>query len=229
MEAEEIGSGWNNSQVDDILATMKLRANFLKRPLNWVFAASSHLAVLRVLKDTREGMSGRAVARAAGFTHQACRQAIAKLETMGIIRRQGAGKTQLIQLNFDNLLVQEAILPLFEAEKKAMGSLRSSVRKEFEGRALSATVFGSVARKEEEPGSDLDLLLVAPKGSRDDLLEKAASLGRKTLAQYGLRVSPIVMTVAEARQRARRSEPLLANILSEGVDVLESRLEDVIR
>lgn len=202
--------------------------HYLKRPMDWVFSAPSHVGILRALKDAREGMSGRAVARAAGFTHQACRQAFAKLEALGLLERQGSGKTQLMRLNFENALVAEAILPLFRAERRALSALRGLIRQEFEGRARAATLFGSVARKEEKPGSDVDLLLVADGAAKSSLSERAAALGRRTSSRFGLRLSAIVLTPAELRRRARRSDPLIKNILSEGIDLLDARLAELL-
>lgn len=174
-------------------------------------------------------MSGRGVAREAGFTHRACSLALAKLETIGLIDRQGSGKTQLVRLNFEHLLVKEALLPMFAAEKRAMTSLRSFLRKEFEGETLAATLFGSVARREEEPGSDVDLLLVIERGSKSRLLSKSHALGDRLAQRYGMRLSPIVRTFRELRALHHRSDPLLKTIISEGVDLLPTRLEDVLR
>lgn len=216
--------------MDGILATeMKRRASYLKCPLDWILAVSSHIAILRVLKDSPHGMSGRAVAREAGFTHQAVREAIAKLEEMRILQRLGSGKVQFIRMNFEHAMVRDVILPMFRAESQAMGKLRASIQEEFAGKARSATIFGSVARGEEDPTSDLDLLLVAPPGGKQKLSDLASELGQKALSEYGIRVSPIVLTVPELRQRARRSEPLLTNIIAEGFDLLDGRLGDLLR
>lgn len=208
---------------------MKRRAAYLQRPLDWVLAVSSHIAVLRALKDSAHGMSGRAVAREAGFTHQAVREAIAKLEEMRIVQRLGSGKTQLIRLNFEHAMVREVLLPMFRAERKAMGELRTSIQREFAGKARAAAIFGSVARGEDEPASDLDLLLVAPPGGKRKLSDLASELGQKALSEYGVRVSPIVLTVPEIKERARRSEPLLTSIIAEGFDLLDGRVGDLLR
>ncbi len=103
---------------------MRGRPNHPRRPLDWIFSAPSNVGVLRVLKDSKQGMSGRAIAREAGFNHRAIARAVAKLETLGLIERQGSGKTQLIRLNFEHLLVKDVLLPMFADEKRTMGSLK---------------------------------------------------------------------------------------------------------
>ncbi len=207
---------------------MAAKKPFLTYPLNWIFSAPSSVALLRALKDSGEGMSGRAAARAAGINHQACRQALDRLEAIGIIRRQGSGHTQLIRLNFEHVLVKDALLPLFRAEKEFQTLLRGSIKANLGKDARTATLFGSAARKEELPGSDLDLLLVADGGNKERLTGKALSLGSAFIAQYGIRLSPITLSTSEARAKYRNGDPLIKNILSHGVDLLSEKLKDVL-
>jgi len=174
-------------------------------------------------------MSGRAAARSAGFTHQACRRALGDLESAGIIVRQGAGHTQLVRLNFENILVKEALLPMFRAEKNFLGSARLQIRKEFGGQARTATLFGSTARREDEPGSDVDLLLVTDEQDRELLEERAREFGKRFITEYGVRFSPMAMTTREVRAKYRKSDPLLKNILAHGIDLLSERLEDILK
>ncbi|MCG2726611.1 MAG: nucleotidyltransferase domain-containing protein [Elusimicrobia bacterium] len=207
---------------------MTHKINFLQQPLNWILSAQSSIAVIRALKDSKEGMSGRAVARAAGFTHQACRQALSRLNAVGFIDRQGSGKTQLVRLNFNHVLVKNALLPLFRAEKHFTRSIREEIRKEFKLYARSATLFGSIARKEDEPGSDVDLLLIADEKNKLRLLNKARAFEKQFILQYGIRLSPMVFTTRNARARYKKSDPLLKNILSHGIDLLKEHLKDVL-
>lgn len=208
---------------------MHNRISFFNYPLNWVFSAPSNIAVIRALKDSREGMSGRAAARAAGFTHQACRRALGELEAAGIIVRQGAGHTQLVRLNFENLLVKEALLPMFRAEKSFPESASLLIRKEFGQHARTATLFVSAARNEDEPGSDVDLLLVTDAQNKELLEEKAREFGNRFITEYGVRFSPLALTTREARAKYKKSDPLLKNVLEHGIDLLKERLEDIIK
>jgi hypothetical protein len=83
-----------------------------------LFARPSQLPILRALQDSQEGMSGRAIAREAGINHQACAQALRHLESLGLVRRLGTGRTQLMRLNFSHHLVKELILPLLQKERE---------------------------------------------------------------------------------------------------------------
>ncbi|MDQ7772065.1 MAG: nucleotidyltransferase domain-containing protein [Elusimicrobiales bacterium] len=201
---------------------------FISYPLDWVFAAPSQLAVLRALKDTSEGMSGRAAARAAGVNHQACKQALDRLEAIGLVIRQGSGHTQLLRLNFGHQLVKEALLPLFAAESAFRARLSADIARGLGGNAGSVTIFGSSARGEDRPGSDIDLLLVTDRRSKAALADKAAEFGRGFTRKYGIRLSPIIYTAGEARARYEAGDPLIANILAHGVDLLEKKLREIL-
>jgi len=201
---------------------------FVSCPLDWVFAAPSQLAVLRALKDSAEGMSGRAAARAAGINHQACKQALDRLEALGLVIRQGSGHTQLLRLNLSHALIQDALLPLFRAEKAFQAQLRGAIARGLGRDARTATLFGSAARKEDRPGSDIDLLLVAETGKKAALAGKAAEFGRDFTKKYGLRLSPITYTAAEARARYDSGDPLIRNILAHGIDLLDKKLREIV-
>jgi hypothetical protein len=54
------------------------------RILDEVLAAWSHVAILRVLQDIAQGLTGREIARQAGISHQACDRALARLENLHI-------------------------------------------------------------------------------------------------------------------------------------------------
>lgn len=212
-----------------ILDNMRKKQSLLSSPLNWVFSAPSHLPLLRALKDSAEGMSGRAAARAAGINHQACKQALDRLEAIGLVIRQGSGHTQLLRLNFGNALVQNALLPLFRAEKDFRAQLRSAITRGLGKEARTATIFGSAARKEDRPGSDIDLLLVAEPGRKTELADKAAEFGRNFTKRYGIRLSPIIYTAAEARARYNNGDPLVKNVLAHGIDLLDRKLREIVQ
>lgn len=204
------------------------KPSLLDRPLDWILAAPSHLAVLRALMDTQEGMSGRALARQAGINHQTCAQTVRRLEALGVVQRQGSGKTQLIRMNFEHVLIERGVLPLLRKEREIGETMRDSIADRFKDRVISATVFGSAARGETEPGSDIDLLLIAQPGEDDEVSELAGEFAARFIRRFGIRLSYLVLPVDEARKRGRRRDPLLRSIRREGVDLLTRTLGDAL-
>lgn len=208
---------------------MRLPHAARNRPLDWLFAAPSHIGVLRAIKDAPEGMSGRAVARAAGLNHEACRMALVRLETLGIVTRILTDRTQLVRLNRANELVSRGLLPLFRTESELKEEVYSLIRRTFRGCAKTVTVFGSVARGEERPESDMDLLIVIAGKDDDAVHERASDLRAAVLRRYGIEISPLVVTLRHARAKARAGNVLYADIAAHGFDLLHERFKDLLR
>jgi predicted nucleotidyltransferase len=206
----------------------RLARSPLRSPLDLLFARPSQLAALRVLQDSREGMSGRAIARQARVNHQACAVALRRLEEINLIQRIGAGRTQLIRLNFDHHLVKELILPLLRKERELVSHIRREIAQQFKDTALAVTLFGSVARGEDVPGSDVDLLIVTKATDKPRAMKRAEQYNTGFQQRYGMRLSPIVMTPGEAARKMNASKPLLKNILADGIDLLPRRLREVL-
>src|SRR3990172_5500890 len=153
---------------------MRPRTQALRRPLDQVFAAPSHLAVCRALLDTAEGMSGRQVAREARINHQTCAVALGRLEELGVVRRQGSGQSQLFRLNRENALVGALLIPLLKKEREVFPRIIRRIGEMVADRCLRALVFGSVARGEESRDSDLDLLFIADSTRGQAISRRAA-------------------------------------------------------
>ena len=85
-----------------------------------------------------------------------------------------------------------------------------------------------MARGEDAPGSDLDVLIVARGANKNQTPERAADLATQFQKRYGLRLAPIVMNLTEARRMAVKSSALLRNILADGVDLLPEKLRDLL-
>jgi predicted nucleotidyltransferase len=199
---------------------MKPRNAVLRRYLDQVFAAPSHVAILRALQDAAEGMSGRQVARQAGINHQTCAVALGRLEELGVVLRQGAGQSQLFRLNRTHRVVQDLLLPLLREEREVYPRVLRRVGELVSGRCKRALVFGSVARGEERSDSDLDLLLVADGPRHQGAARQAAADVRAAIGrEWGLRANPVVLTERAVEARRARQDPLIANILLEGVEI----------
>lgn len=188
----------------------------MRRPLDLVLGAPSHIAILRALLDIREGLSGREIARRAGINHQTCAATLVKLENRGVVRRIGSGRSQLFRLNRQNDLVRTILEPMFEEERKKFLAMQAHFAEVVKGICVSGVLFGSVSRGEETAASDYDIALIVEKKNR-----KVHSIVQDLVARgmqgWGVRVSPIILTRTEFIKRIRGNDPLASAILSEGI------------
>jgi predicted nucleotidyltransferase len=199
----------------------------LHRPLNLVLRSWTHIAVLRALRDTATGSSGNQVARASGMTPRSAFVALTALETLGLVRRRRGSREHLFTLNRSNHIVEHGIIPLLQVEVDLPERVDRELRHLLQRRVISAVLFGSTARGDEKPGSDLDLCCIVQDEAKEDAVRNALGKSATHLREtYGVSIAPVFFTVAEARRR--RSSGLLRRIASEGRVVAGKTLREAI-
>ena len=119
------------------------------------------------------------------------------------------------------------IAPAFRAEEGALDAMVGMFRRAMRGAprsVASAAVFGSVARREETDGSDVDLLIVssAPRAA----LEFIARPRMEAEAKFGVFVSPLAMT--KGRFRSPLNKNLARSIVRDHILVHGERLDAIL-
>lgn len=119
--------------------------------------------MLAVLAGTTAPLTGRQIARlAARGTSPSVSAALARLVEQGLVHRQVAGRAYLHILNRDHVAA-----PAVQALAGLRGELLRRLRDTFAGwepSPVHASMFGSAARADGDASSDIDLLVIRPKG-----------------------------------------------------------------
>ena len=185
--------------------------------LDEVFSTWSNVAVFRVLNKYAIGLSGREVARLAGMSAKNCIITLSSLENMGLVNRVRGGRDHLFTLNRDHFLVKEGIIPLLDVEDKYSEAVFKDIKKKLKKKCNSVYVFGSVARKEEDTDSDLDLCIIYDKENQKEALEEAMyglqSLLRK---KYTVNTSPFYISATQFAIKAKKNKPPVAEVIKDG-------------
>jgi predicted nucleotidyltransferase len=187
----------------------------LYRVMNEVFRSWTHVAVMRALFDTSNGLTGNAVARSAGMHPRSAFKALTALEALHLVRRQRGGRDHIFTLNREHVLFEKVIVPVYSEERALPAAVNEVLAAGLSRLVVSALIFGSVARHEEAPKSDLDLCCITNTTEAKDrvraiLNDNALALSRT----YGVTVAPLLFTKQEFRRRARSK--LIRNIVKEG-------------
>lgn len=196
--------------------------------LDEILGSRSKVRLLRALGPLDRPVSGREAARLAGLSHRAI-TALDELAALGVVIRREAAGQHLYTYNQEHVLAN-AIRHVFAEEERRSSLILERIRSvAAEAGALYAGVFGSAARREDRPGSDLDVFMVmehedAKDGSRDALVLALEELQER----FGARVSPVVVALAEARRQAREEAPLLRDVLRDTRRVHGPPLEDLL-
>jgi predicted nucleotidyltransferase len=188
-----------------------------KNALDDILGQKSKLKILRYLVSSNQEASGRQIAAYVGMSPTVCHQALADLVDHGVVKFRNIGRTYLYSLNPDSYVVEQILTPLYEKEKTSLDALVKDVIKTVSDRAVSIILFGSIARGEEEPSSDIDILVIArtsqDKAKIEDVLNEQAL---ELISKYGNVLSPYVLTKRDFISKHKKNDRLIRNITGKG-------------
>lgn len=132
----------------------------LRYPLTLLFGSPGKVRVLRVLGDGLSSSTTQ-IASAAGLTPQGARLVLDVLTAQGVVTVKGSARTQLFELAPVHPY-RHAILERLKAESSAWEDVVIRLRDRLNLRpgAKTAWLYGSVARGDDTPASDIDLALL---------------------------------------------------------------------
>lgn len=187
----------------------------IHRVFDEVLRSWSHVAVLRALLDTTNGFTGNEVARLAGMHPRSALKALSSLEVLGVVRRQRGGRDHIFTLNREHFVVREGLTALYEVERRLPEALADALVSILRRRVVSVVIFGSVARKQELPDSDLDLCCVIRSSAEKERAREALQVESPALQKtFGVKVAPLFLTLNELQKWTHT--PLVKELLANG-------------
>jgi predicted nucleotidyltransferase len=105
---------------------------------------------------------------------------------------------------------------LTTTERAALSEYLARIRDRFPGRILSATLFGSKARGDSDPESDIDLLVVVDAESRQ-FRSQLWRIASDVSLDYGLVISVRVFAQERWAEMHRLRLPLYRTVAAEGI------------
>jgi len=139
------------------------------------------------------------------------------LADMGAISRKTVGRSSVYEIPDDTVLYKDLLRPLFEKEASLLDDLVGILGKGIKQCIISVYVFGSVARGEDTPASDIDLALILKAGTDKEKVEEViAENEREAYRLYRIGTNILLYTCDELERLKQREHPLAREILSEG-------------
>jgi predicted nucleotidyltransferase len=161
--------------------------------LDHILGAKSKVAALRVLFNSKVGLSGSAVAKRARMGLLAIQNALADLERLGIVEVERGSVEHRYRLNFKHHIVQHGLRALFEAERDMVKAIARELRPLLDGVVVTAGLFGSFARGDAAAGSDIDLLVIVETAKQRERVSALLSDKLPQFAErYGLPLQPVI-------------------------------------
>ncbi|MCL2471038.1 MAG: nucleotidyltransferase domain-containing protein [Propionibacteriaceae bacterium] len=167
-------------------------------------------AVLDVLLRTGKPMTGRHVASMVGAKHSlwAVQSALKELVAIGLVVAETYGRSTVHQLNG-----QHAFVPPLREFARPLEVLSRVVQEANQG-AQAVILFGSLARGEAGPASDVDLAVLAPEGWNG-----ALALQDAVWERIGNACDVLVFTVDDFLAKVG-IEPVVDDIVRDGVPLV---------
>jgi predicted nucleotidyltransferase len=202
-------------------------------PLDLILSSSSKLRLLRALHGMHAPVSGREAAGAAGVAVQPAQRTLAQLVALGVVHRDDTRSQHLYTLNRENVLVQRALGPLFQAEEARVDEVFRDLARTADGEHAASLegmyLFGSAARDRDRVGSDFDVLAVVSATRQvDSVHETLAQSAGQMYTRYGLRLSVVVLDLAKLRTMHADGDAFIAELLRDNRRITGKRLEEIV-
>ncbi|MEX0835938.1 MAG: nucleotidyltransferase domain-containing protein [Nitriliruptor sp.] len=172
--------------------------------------------VLCVLAGADATFTGRQVARLLpSHSQKGIHNVLRRLTEQGIVTMAVAGPAHLYSLNRDHLAAPY-IVGLCQVKDQLRHRVTELVQR-WPVPAEAVILFGSAARGEMRPTSDIDLFVVRPDAVDEDVWrDQAAELAERVSAWTGNDARAVEMTPEEVRDGLHEDDGLLRSVRDEG-------------
>ena len=169
-------------------------------------------AVLSVLLRTGSPLTGRQIHGMVSdeYSLWSVQEALKVLTQLGVVDTGTVGRAGVHTINETH-----ASIDALRALADPIAMLKAAILEAIDPDVESVTVFGSIGRGEATTTSDIDLALIAKPGWNGRV-----DLETHVRARLGNRCDVLVFTAHEFRRLARSGEPVVTDIVRDGIPVV---------
>lgn len=162
--------------------------SYRRYPLTWMLGNTGHVRLLRALVGHGAPRSSVQLAADAGLTPQGARRVLEELAVQRAVEILGSGRARLFGPRTSHAAVI-ALTQAFDAERSQWVQFLESLRQTVAvlPGVLDAWLYGSVARGDDRPESDVDVALLAASTDVDAIVrERLSELERPLDARFSI-------------------------------------------
>jgi len=152
-----------------------------------------------------------------GRSHEGIRKVLTRLSIQGTVTSQQVGSVMSYRLNREHLAAQH-IIALTNLRTTLMGRVRTYVEG-WPTPPVWAALFGSAARGQMRPESDIDLFLVDPAVDAERWEALVDQLAREATKWTGNDTRVLSMTETEVGIAAMTRDPILQSLLDDALTI----------
>ena len=202
----------------------------LSHPLRSL-APSLDSDVLEVLARTDSALALAAIVRLADRgSRMGLHDAVRRLVAQGIVQEVPAGRAPLYRLSRDHVLA-DVVLAAARAGREVRERLTDLIAS-WGPEVVNASLFGSFARQEAGPLSDIDVLLVLRNDANPDgaaWLERVEAASTDVERWTGNRLQCVAVTVAQLHSMAAAGEPIVESWRRDGELLVGEHLIEILQ
>jgi len=192
-------------------------------PLDDILGNRVQVKLLRVLVRTKGSFTGRELARLIGHSQNQTSLALQELERNGLVVWQGAGRSHLYSVDEDNILVTDFLEAGFRLEDELQNRMARVFLDEIGRDLVSIILFGSIAKGEEKPNSDVDLVVVVrDKADLKIVEERVAEASASVTRRFGNQAMPIVVKKSDYERKMKSRKGFWREVAEIGVKISPS-------
>lgn len=198
-----------------------------RRPVEAVIPGAQG-RLLAVLAETTAELNLRTIARLSGVSVAQVSRSLPALVELGMVERREVPPSALFRL-LEEHVASQAVLALARARQTVLEKLGRAAL-ELSTPPISLILFGSFARGEAGPDSDLDFVVVRPASVGEDDDEWTSGIERWRQSARRLTGNPVeVVDVGErdASRLLRSRKPLWAGVARDGIVLAGRSLEEL--
>jgi predicted nucleotidyltransferase len=185
----------------------------LDHPLTALLGSAGNVRVLRELVQHGGALGTAVLAQRSGLSIQQVRLVLDGLQRQGVVDVLGGGHARLFRARREHPL-HAALETLFMAETKAFHAAWDRICDAAAAvPARAVWLYGSTARGDDTPTSDIDLLVISdtPSDAADHLRERLAPLEES----FGRSVAVVGLDLADVARLATENDPWWASLIQD--------------
>ncbi|HWK44246.1 MAG TPA: nucleotidyltransferase domain-containing protein [Stellaceae bacterium] len=200
-------------------------------PLTTILGAEANVRLLRELSRHGGQLSAPLLVARSGLGKTSVWAALATLEGIHIVASAGTGRARLYRIRTDHPLFAP-LDALFDAEEARFTAIREAVRSAASGSGpgvLAVWVYGSVARGEDRPDSDLDVAVVAQPAELARIVDALRDALLVPGEKLGFVPSVIGLDPDDVERLSRERDPWWTGVAADAMVLLGSRPDEMAR
>ena len=189
------------------------------QPLDHLLGTPALVRVARVLTSHERGLAIPDLARRARLALPSTREAVRRLAEAGFVDVIGAGRSSICAVRPEHPMAAP-VAAIFAAERAQADALLDGLRAAAASQCPSPValwLYGSVARGEDRPTSDIDLAFVVDGVDATAPTERFRDAAAAAVPAHATRLSIIGLTVADAARLAHGGAPIWRELALEAV------------